>query len=218
MNPWDKDYRQGGYRTWPCESLISWVCTHFKTGAGLRALDLGCGAGANAWFLAHHGFDAVGVDSSKEAIKAAKCLREEWDSTFKIANRDIIADGLYGLGFFDLICDVTCLQHLTEQSHAKALAEIYRHLKPGGFLFSYRLSDKTNYKDIFPNEPPAWLASEEQIGKQLESSGFINLRGLWLDREYPGHKRASYLVIEAQKEGTPCEVPSSSERSSLLFW
>jgi SAM-dependent methyltransferase len=40
--------------------------------APCRAIDLGCGTGSNALFLAKHGFDVTGVDFASSAIEKAK--------------------------------------------------------------------------------------------------------------------------------------------------
>src|SRR5512142_1709655 len=37
-----------------------------------RAIDLGCGAGANAIFLAQHGFDVTGIDFAPAALELAR--------------------------------------------------------------------------------------------------------------------------------------------------
>lgn len=225
MNIWDKDYKQGGYREWPNESMISWICSHFPLpGASIykpvRALDLGCGAGANAWWIWEHGFETVAVDSSDAAIDAAITLRRKRNGNWAIAKRDIVFDGLYSMGDFDLICDVTCLQHLTEEDHAKALWGIYRILKPGGWVFSYRLGYGTDYRGIFPDEPPVRLLTGLELEREFVCAGFIQPEPLLaVDREYPGNKWARYIVGGSQKKGTaePCEQ-ASLERSSLLFW
>src|SRR5207247_9380135 len=39
---------------------------------GNRAIDLGCGTGANSIFLAEHGFTVTGVDFSRVAVERAK--------------------------------------------------------------------------------------------------------------------------------------------------
>lgn len=39
---------------------------------GPRAIDLGCGTGANVTFLTQHGFDAIGIDLSPVAIRKAR--------------------------------------------------------------------------------------------------------------------------------------------------
>ena len=46
----------------------------FPKTENLRALDLGCGTGATAFFLSQMGFDVFGVDISKSAIEKAKEL------------------------------------------------------------------------------------------------------------------------------------------------
>ncbi|MBI2830315.1 MAG: class I SAM-dependent methyltransferase, partial [Chloroflexi bacterium] len=42
-----------------------------------RAIDLGCGTGANAIYLAQHGFDVTGIDFSEAAIEKARARAEE---------------------------------------------------------------------------------------------------------------------------------------------
>ena len=37
-----------------------------------RAIDLGCGTGANVRYLAEHGFDVIGVDYSRVALGIAR--------------------------------------------------------------------------------------------------------------------------------------------------
>jgi SAM-dependent methyltransferase len=66
MTDWDTRYRQGQYVIDPPHPLI----THF--GATLtpgRALDLACGTGRHAIWLAEHGWSVTAVDSSREAIE-----------------------------------------------------------------------------------------------------------------------------------------------------
>ncbi len=54
----------------PREELVTLV--ESRRIAPGRAIDLGCGAGANAVFLARHGFDVTGVDFSQAAIEVAR--------------------------------------------------------------------------------------------------------------------------------------------------
>jgi cyclopropane fatty-acyl-phospholipid synthase-like methyltransferase len=56
----------------PREELVALVESH-RIPPG-RAIDLGCGAGANAIFLAQHGFNVTGVDFAEAAIELA-CRR-----------------------------------------------------------------------------------------------------------------------------------------------
>ncbi len=59
--PWDMG---------PREELVQLVESERITPC--RAIDLGCGTGSNAVFLAQHGFDVTGVDFATSAIDKAK--------------------------------------------------------------------------------------------------------------------------------------------------
>lgn len=70
---WDENYRQGTM-PWdtadPDPTLVGFVQTNeIEPG---RALDIGCGTGTHALWLAERGFDVVGIDISTEAIALAR--------------------------------------------------------------------------------------------------------------------------------------------------
>jgi SAM-dependent methyltransferase len=52
--------------------LTGWVQARNLTGAGGRAIVVGCGLGADAEYLASLGFDTVGFDISQTAIRLAR--------------------------------------------------------------------------------------------------------------------------------------------------
>src|SRR3989338_994735 len=67
MNIFEKKYQETGFesqRKYPNESLVA-----FASEINGRVLDLGCGSGANTWFLAKEGKETYGIDSSPTAIK-----------------------------------------------------------------------------------------------------------------------------------------------------
>ncbi|NIN65924.1 MAG: methyltransferase domain-containing protein, partial [Anaerolineae bacterium] len=73
----NKRFYEFGYRyfrmPWelgPREELVGLV----ESGriAPCRAIDLGCGTGSNAIFLAQHGFEVTGVDFAASAIEKAR--------------------------------------------------------------------------------------------------------------------------------------------------
>jgi tellurite methyltransferase len=67
---WDQRYRDGAYagRTHPNALLAEWV-DRIPRG---RALDVACGAGRNALFLAARGFDVDAVDISRAGLDRAR--------------------------------------------------------------------------------------------------------------------------------------------------
>jgi SAM-dependent methyltransferase len=66
---WNERYQSGAYaeRTHPSALLEEWI-DRIPRG---RALDVACGAGRNALFLAANGFDVDAVDISVEALNTA---------------------------------------------------------------------------------------------------------------------------------------------------
>ncbi len=63
---WDTRYRQGSYqaRTHPTELLAEWL-PQLPRG---RALDVACGAGRNALYLAEAGYEVEAIDISRVAL------------------------------------------------------------------------------------------------------------------------------------------------------
>ncbi len=91
-----------------------------------RALDLGCGTGANVDLLRRFAHEVIGVDYSPKAI--AYCLDKGYAKLQQMdAEHLAFADN-----HFDLILCSDVLEHLQHDRHA--LHEIHRVLKPGGTL------------------------------------------------------------------------------------
>ena len=103
-----------------------------------RALDLGCGTGTNAVYLAKHGWTAAGVDFAARAIaKARRRAREAGVAsrcTFHVGDvtrLDFLA------GPFDLALDIGCLHSLPVAERAAYGAGIGRLVRPGGTYLLY---------------------------------------------------------------------------------
>jgi SAM-dependent methyltransferase len=93
---WDERYASGDYRprSWPTAFLEQWAPAF---GVG-RALDVACGTGRNALYLAEHGFDVTGVDISEVAIERAshEARARGLDVEFLAADLDhFTPDGLF---------------------------------------------------------------------------------------------------------------------------
>ena len=72
---WSDSYRLGDHSVWdhasPSTELIGYILGA-RLPPGTRALDLGCGTGADAIFLAKQNFEVHGVDFSEEALLLAE--------------------------------------------------------------------------------------------------------------------------------------------------
>src|SRR5215212_4846868 len=60
----------------------------YQTG---RALDLGCGTGTNAIYLAKHGFDTLGVDYVASAIETARHKAQAQNVRVEFRAADVLA-------------------------------------------------------------------------------------------------------------------------------
>ncbi|GAA3901678.1 class I SAM-dependent methyltransferase [Streptomyces gulbargensis] len=122
----------------PDENLVSYVERGLLPagGAGVRrALDLGCGPGRNALYLASRGYAVDAVDLSPTAISWARDRAQEAGLADRIrfvcgdafTSPELGADGPY-----DLVYDSGCFHHLPPHRRVTHLALLDRVLAPGG--------------------------------------------------------------------------------------
>ncbi|MEV6610004.1 class I SAM-dependent methyltransferase [Kutzneria sp. NPDC051319] len=130
---WDRFYADRSrpvpfFAAEPDESLVSYLERGLVTPG--RALDVGCGAGRNALYLAAEGFTVEGVDLSSEAIAWAEDRAREAGATvdFRCQNAFSVT------GTYDLIYDSGCFHHLPPHRRISYLQLLDRALAPGGHL------------------------------------------------------------------------------------
>ena len=131
---WDSAYREGDYRHWEVEFPSPELAALVAAGVlakGSRVLDIGCGGGLDAIYLAKCGFRVTGIDLSGVALKiAAKRAKKanvsvEWrlGSATRLPVEDSSFDVATDRGLF----------HLLEDGERRRYArEVHRVLKPGG--------------------------------------------------------------------------------------
>ncbi len=125
-----------------------------------RVLDVGCGTGENALYLAERGFSVVGVDLSTRAIEAAKEKASE-----RRLKADFVLENALSLdfknGYFDSAID-SGLFHTFNDNHRVVFAcEIARVLKTGGGYFMLCFSDK---------EPTNWGGPRRITKEEIETT------------------------------------------------
>ena len=96
-----------------------------------RALDVACGEGRNALWLAKHGWDVTGVDFSPVALDRARDLEAASGATVRWIQADAHDSGTWG-GGYDLV--LMAYLHLPPVSRCDALRAAARALAPGGTL------------------------------------------------------------------------------------
>jgi SAM-dependent methyltransferase len=94
-----------------------------------RAIDLGCGTGANAIHLAAHGFDVTGVDFSSAALAKARVAAASAGVTVDWVQADLTA--LPDLGAFDVLVDYGTLDDLSAPRRDRYVDNVLPLAAPG---------------------------------------------------------------------------------------
>ncbi|MFN2519414.1 MAG: class I SAM-dependent methyltransferase [Candidatus Limnocylindria bacterium] len=103
-----------------------------------RALDLGCGTGTNAVYLAQHGWEALGIDFVGKSIEAAKRRALDAGVTERCAFEvsDVTRLERHE-GPFDLAVDIGCYHSIDEPGRRRVAAGLARLVRSGGIFFLY---------------------------------------------------------------------------------
>lgn len=105
-------------------------------------LDLGCGVGRNSIYLGKEGFDVVGIDISRNALKRTKA----WAKIEGIPNVTVMRCSMTNLPFvrqaFHAVISVSVIHHALKKDIEKAIEEIRTVLKDNGLLLANLLSTK----------------------------------------------------------------------------
>ena len=135
---WDSAYRRGEHlEHWEPEQPPAELAAAVAAGLlppGGTALDVGCGAGCEALYLASLGFEVVGVDASTEALAIARRRSEEAGLSIDWRLGDV-ADLPVASETVDLVIDRGCLHVVDRARRGAYAAEVARVLRPGGVLF-----------------------------------------------------------------------------------
>lgn len=139
---WDQEHAK---RNMALDAPLDPVRKFFeRISKGLSILDIGCGAGTNAWWLSKSGYRVWGFDSSAAAIR--RIIR----SPYSCPNPTVVvADATkpwpYRDQSFDVAFEVRVFENLTHNEAQFAHGEVFRVLKPGGLFYSLTASqDRPN--------------------------------------------------------------------------
>jgi SAM-dependent methyltransferase len=175
--------------------------------AGANVLDVGCGLGGPARFLAAtYGCHVMGIDLSQPFVDAARML------TKRAGLSDMVtflhADAL-DLPFADESFDHAWTQHVAMNiaDRARFYASTRRVLRPGGCLAIYDVVAGDGGPPIFPVPwarvpQTSFLLTPEAMREALAKAGFAEVS--WADKTDAGQAWAA--EIEAMRQAKPAPL------------
>lgn len=140
--PWE----QGG----PDVCLVQLVERKVLPSRG-AVLDLGCGLGSAAVYLAALGYHVTGIDLSPTAIAKATRKAEQVGVTVTFHVGDALASQLPARAF-EIVYDRGCLQHIARDQRSRYRDEVLRLLKPKGHYVvevAQELLNLDEFKQLF---------------------------------------------------------------------
>ncbi len=96
------------------------------------AVELGCGEGRNAVYMAKQNISVTAYDLSSEAIKNAEAFMMREGVRVNFICRDVIKTPVFGQ--YDLVYDSGMLHHLAPHRRLTYLELLKKLLKPGGYF------------------------------------------------------------------------------------
>ena len=149
------------------------VCRKLKLQPGMRVLDIGCGWGGAARYMADkYGVHVTGISNSREQIELAKTRSEGFSVSFEQCDyRDHLGsyDRIYSLGMFE---------HVGFKNYKTFFDQVYKCLNDQGLFLLHTIGHRRTFNKvdpwisqyIFPN---SILPSSELITKH--SAPLLNL-------------------------------------------
>lgn len=139
---WNEKFSTREWGRYPPEELVRFMGRFFRhqDRSAIEVLEVGCGPGANVWFLHREGYRVAGIDASAAAIEKANHRIAVENNHLKYPAPDLRVGNISRLPWeanrFDVVIDIFAVYANTSEVIDRALAEVYRVLKPGGRFFA----------------------------------------------------------------------------------
>ena len=145
--------------------------------APTTALDLGCGTGDNAIYLAEHGWQVTGVDFVDKALSKARAKAS--GRTVQFIKADVTQLRSSGIGdSFDLVIDSGCLHGMNDEDRDGYVREVTAVTATGGRLLIVAFVPGSSYgvPGIDPTEvqqrfADGWTALDSGAEVQMDHNG-----------------------------------------------
>ncbi len=159
------------------------------------ALEIGCGTGTNAVWLARRGFQVTGVDLSPTAIARAKARAAGAGAEVRLLAADFLVDEVPGRPFA-FVYDRGCFHVFRDvEERARFASRVHGLLDPGGIWHSLIGSTDGPPREVGPPRHSA-LDVASAVEPLFE---ILELRSTMFDDD--GHSDARAWVLVARRRG-----------------
>jgi ubiquinone/menaquinone biosynthesis C-methylase UbiE len=137
---WEEVFKNQAWGKYPTVDIIRFIARNFYRAGNrknIKLLELGCGPGANLWYMSREGFTVYGIDASQTAIaQAEERLNREcpgWTGELKVGD---IVNLPFDDELFDGVIDSEAISCNSYEDAKAIYTEMARVTKKGGKLFS----------------------------------------------------------------------------------
>ncbi|TVS09585.1 MAG: class I SAM-dependent methyltransferase [Planctomycetaceae bacterium] len=208
LERWDSAYREGRRPGWDIGRPASQLVEAVESGALRpgRIIELGCGLGSDAIYLAQQGFDVTAIDIAATALARAREKAEAAGLRIRWVLADVVRPP--NLPPFDYVYDRGCYHGLRRQ-HAAGYVEVLARLsQPGTRILILAGSDK----DQREGGPPQ-VKEEEIRGDFTDRFQIVDLRETRFDtRDASAQGATAWLILlERKPDGSSCSCGAEEQ-------
>jgi SAM-dependent methyltransferase len=173
---WDARYRERGGKMWSGRPNGRLVAEVAELGPG-RALDVGCGEGGDAIWLARRGWTVTAIDVSDVAVSRAREAAERAGVTVDWVTGDVLRTPFPSDSF-----DLVSLQYpaLPKAAGEPAVRALLDTVRPGGLLLAvyHDLDDEHREHMKAKGTDPADYVGDDDLGRLLGDDFTVELHAV----------------------------------------
>jgi len=201
-------------------------CGNLPLKPGMKVLDIGCGTGGSAFYLARkYGVEVLGIDLSQNMLDIANEHKAEMEESVQNLVKFRFLDAtkaVFPSDHFDMMYSRDAIMHIADKD--KLYTNVFKWLKPKGFvLVSEYINGPNN-----PNHPEDYIKYLINRGYQLETlqgyadvltrSGFENVEKVDLSKKFISILNQEMKTFQGMKADFEKEFSANDYTDLMEGW